>query len=85
MFLQKTNNVEDTYMANSNHLTTYMIWAPGYDEVPLGEATAGLLLASMRHLKKQIDECERHVHFVEEYARLREALTPPRGKRSPKA
>lgn len=65
-------------MANSNHLTTYMIWAPGYDEVPLGEATAGLLLASMRHLKKLADEYERH-------ARSLEALAPPRGKRSPKA
>jgi len=38
-------------MANSDHLSTYMIWAPGYDEVPLGKATAGLIRASMRHLK----------------------------------
>ncbi len=78
MFLQKTNNVEDTYMANSNHLTTYMIWAPGYDEVPLGEATAGLLLASMRYNKELADEYKRHALALE-------AIASPRGKRSPKA
>ena len=72
-------------MPNSNHFTTYMIWVPGYGEVPLGEATAGNLLASMRYDKQKGDECTERVRFLEEQLRSLEALAPPRGKRSPKA